>query len=42
MNRAELLCLAHGLTRMLRLNENLIIAIDDKGNSFKVVMNVND
>jgi hypothetical protein len=37
MNRTELLCLANGLTPMLRLNENLIIAIDDSGNSFKVV-----
>jgi len=36
-SRAELLCVAHGLTPMLRLSENMIIAVDEKGNSFKVL-----
>lgn len=36
-SRAELLCVAHGLTPMLRLSENMIIAVDEKGVSFKVL-----
>jgi len=35
--RAELLCVAHGLTPFLRLSENMIIAVDEKGCSFKVL-----
>lgn len=37
VSRAELLCVAHGLAPMLRLSENMIIAVDEKGNSFKVL-----
>jgi len=36
-SRAELLCVAHGLTPMLKLSENMIIAVDEKGNSFKML-----
>ena len=36
-SRAELLCVVHGLTPMLRLNENMIIAVDERGQSFKVL-----
>lgn len=36
MSRAELLALAYGLTVMLRLNEYIVIAVNEKGESFAV------
>lgn len=36
-SRAELLAYAHGLTVMLRLSPNWVIAVDEKGQSFKVL-----
>ena len=36
MSRAELLAMAHGLAVMLKLNDNCVIAIDEKGESFAV------
>lgn len=36
MSRVELLALAHGLTVMLKLNDNVLIAINEKGESFAV------
>jgi hypothetical protein len=36
MSRAELLAMAHGLTVMLKLDDNYVIAIDEKGESFAV------
>jgi hypothetical protein len=36
MSRVELLALAHGLTVMLKLNPNVLIAVDEKGDSFAV------
>lgn len=34
---ADLLCIAHGLTPMIRLSEHMIIGVDEKGCSFKVL-----
>jgi hypothetical protein len=36
MSRAELLAMAHGLTVMLKLDDNCVIGIDEKGESFAV------
>lgn len=36
MSRAELLALVNGLAVMLKLNDNIVIAINDKGESFAV------
>jgi hypothetical protein len=36
MSRAELLAMAHGLTVMLKLDGNYVIAINDRGESFAV------
>jgi hypothetical protein len=36
MSRVELLALAHGLTVMLKLSDNFIIAVNEKGESFAV------
>jgi hypothetical protein len=36
MSRAEILAIAHGLTVMLKLDDNCVIAIDEKGKSFAV------
>jgi hypothetical protein len=36
MSRAELLAYAHGLTVMLKLTDNFVVAVNEKGESFAV------